>query len=215
MAWTTLDLNNLLAGEPLIESEVLALYENPIAIAQGAPGAPRVVGDALGLRISQADPSGMNSVIFTDLPETNWTLEFFFIQPDSSSNRSLIMDISYDNGDTFLSGSNQNFTLSGSTNFQVEGPSKGNALAGLTGFLSVSNGSIQNIYTSRARREETRALVSLDITALGEFRNLSLFKPFVPVNAIRLRWNTGSFRAAADQKIILYEGIRKTAGVKP
>jgi len=43
MSWTTLDLNNLLAGEPLIESEVLALYENPSAIIKSAPGAPRPV----------------------------------------------------------------------------------------------------------------------------------------------------------------------------
>ena len=44
MSWTTLDLNNLLAGEPLIESEVLALYENTIAVAEGAAGAPRLQG---------------------------------------------------------------------------------------------------------------------------------------------------------------------------
>ena len=44
MAWTTLDLNNLLAGEPLIEAEVLALYENPVAIAEGGPNAPRLYG---------------------------------------------------------------------------------------------------------------------------------------------------------------------------
>ena len=44
MSWTTLDLNNLLAGEPLIEAEVLALYQNPISIAEGAPGAPRLYG---------------------------------------------------------------------------------------------------------------------------------------------------------------------------
>ena len=54
MSWTTLDLNNLLAGEPLIESEVLALYENPIAIAEGDPDAPRVVDDALDTTATNA-----------------------------------------------------------------------------------------------------------------------------------------------------------------
>ena len=64
MSWTTLDLNNLLAGEPLIESEVLALYENPIAIAQGAPGAPRVSGRALaGVHLGELARSQTTSPI--------------------------------------------------------------------------------------------------------------------------------------------------------
>jgi hypothetical protein len=44
MAWTTLNTNNLLAGEPLVEQETLAFYENPIAIAEGAAGAPLISG---------------------------------------------------------------------------------------------------------------------------------------------------------------------------
>ena len=48
MAWTTLDTNNLLAGEPLVEQETLAFYENPIAIADGAAGAPRIQAAGIG-----------------------------------------------------------------------------------------------------------------------------------------------------------------------
>ena len=55
MSWTTLDLNNLLSGEPLTSPEVLALYENPIAIAQGAAGAPRLYGKAAVPRSQQAE----------------------------------------------------------------------------------------------------------------------------------------------------------------
>jgi len=40
-AWTELNPNNLLQGEPLVEEETLAFWENPIAQAEGAPGAPR------------------------------------------------------------------------------------------------------------------------------------------------------------------------------
>ena len=73
MAWTTLDQNNLLAGEPLIESEVLALYENPIAIAEGAAGAPRVRGTArnhnkLGEVTATSD---VTEIALTDLPAHN------------------------------------------------------------------------------------------------------------------------------------------------
>ena len=46
MAFAYLDTDNLLADEPLTSPEVLALYENPIAIAEGAPGAPRLSGFA-------------------------------------------------------------------------------------------------------------------------------------------------------------------------
>jgi hypothetical protein len=48
MAWTTLNTNNLLAGEPLVEQETLAFYENPIAIADGAAGAPRIQAAGIG-----------------------------------------------------------------------------------------------------------------------------------------------------------------------
>lgn len=39
--WTDFDLNVFLPGEPLTSAKALAWYENPIAIAEGAPGAPR------------------------------------------------------------------------------------------------------------------------------------------------------------------------------
>jgi hypothetical protein len=69
MAWTTLDLNNLLAGEPLVEQEVLAFYENPIAIADGALGAPRNRPLSLNLMIGGGPftLTAMTPVNFIDL----------------------------------------------------------------------------------------------------------------------------------------------------
>jgi hypothetical protein len=45
--WTTVDLNNLLPGEPWTSGKALAVYENPIAITEGATGAPKIVATAL------------------------------------------------------------------------------------------------------------------------------------------------------------------------
>jgi hypothetical protein len=47
--YTTIDLDTLLPGEPWTSGKALAVYENPIAIAEGAAGAPRVIGKALDL----------------------------------------------------------------------------------------------------------------------------------------------------------------------
>ena len=65
MSWTTLDLNNLLAGEPLIEAEALALYENPIAIAEGAADAPRI------RTLAMQPPSAGNNHIIMRLQESS------------------------------------------------------------------------------------------------------------------------------------------------
>lgn len=40
--WVTLDTNVLLPGQPYTSAKALAMYENPIAIAEGATGAPRI-----------------------------------------------------------------------------------------------------------------------------------------------------------------------------
>jgi len=47
--WVTLDTDTLLPGEPYTSAKALAMYENPIAIAEAADDAPRVVGPALNL----------------------------------------------------------------------------------------------------------------------------------------------------------------------
>jgi hypothetical protein len=45
--WTEQDPNSLLPGKPWTAAKALASFENPVAIAEGAPGAPRIVTPAL------------------------------------------------------------------------------------------------------------------------------------------------------------------------
>lgn len=40
--WTNQDPSTLLPGEPWTSAKALAAFENPVAIAEGAPGAPRI-----------------------------------------------------------------------------------------------------------------------------------------------------------------------------
>lgn len=46
-AWTPIDTNNLLPGEPWTSAKANAVYENPTAMAEGASGAPRINGLAI------------------------------------------------------------------------------------------------------------------------------------------------------------------------
>lgn len=46
--WTGPNPNRLLPGEPWASDLALAAFEDPVAIAEGAAGAPRVAGKALG-----------------------------------------------------------------------------------------------------------------------------------------------------------------------
>ena len=58
--WTELDTNTLLPGEPLTSAKVLAFYENPIALAEGAADAP-------SLYVGLADnlvAGGLGSLVF-------------------------------------------------------------------------------------------------------------------------------------------------------
>jgi hypothetical protein len=45
--WTDQDPNSLLPGQPWTSAKALAAFENPVAIAEGAPDAPRIVSPAL------------------------------------------------------------------------------------------------------------------------------------------------------------------------
>lgn len=45
--WTDQDVNSLLPGEPWTSAKALAAFENPVAITEGAPSAPRLYLRAL------------------------------------------------------------------------------------------------------------------------------------------------------------------------
>lgn len=72
--WTTQDPNTLLPGEPWTSAKALAALENPEAIAEGAPGAPRIALKAIervvaGATIrSRVDGIAVTSSAFEDGP---------------------------------------------------------------------------------------------------------------------------------------------------
>ena len=45
-SWTSQSTSSLLPGEPWTSAKALAAFENPAALAEGASGAPRVLGEA-------------------------------------------------------------------------------------------------------------------------------------------------------------------------
>jgi hypothetical protein len=47
MSWTNIPNGNLAIGAPIRSIDQLALRDNPIAIAEGATGAPRIIAEAL------------------------------------------------------------------------------------------------------------------------------------------------------------------------
>lgn len=47
--WTEQDVNSLLPGEPWTSAKAIAAFENPVAITEAAPNAPRIVSQALTL----------------------------------------------------------------------------------------------------------------------------------------------------------------------
>lgn len=47
-SWTDQDTDSLLPGEPWTSAKALAAFENPVALAEGASGAPKIQAEALG-----------------------------------------------------------------------------------------------------------------------------------------------------------------------
>ena len=58
--WTELDTNTLLPGEPLTSAKALAFFENPKAIAEGAPDAPSPYGGLAANLVA----GGLGSLVF-------------------------------------------------------------------------------------------------------------------------------------------------------
>lgn len=65
--FTLIDLNNLLPGEPWTSAKATVVYENPIAIAEGAVDAPKVQGQGLAAWIGRVVSSAGTPAGFTDL----------------------------------------------------------------------------------------------------------------------------------------------------
>lgn len=63
-AYTTPDLNDYLPGEPLTSAKALLMVENPIAIAEGDPSAPKISPNAQG--VASFAGQGNSSVVLSD-----------------------------------------------------------------------------------------------------------------------------------------------------
>lgn len=96
-SFTTIDLNDFLPGQPATSAQGIALYENPLAIAEGASGAPKIAIKTAG------GVSGVGSLTFTGLGDFSGALIHGTVLTDGS-NRALDIALS-DNGTTFATAS--------------------------------------------------------------------------------------------------------------
>ena len=61
--WTTIPDSSLEPGKPIRSIDALALRDNPVAIAEGASGAPKIADGALGSTATTAGTDWVNSRI--------------------------------------------------------------------------------------------------------------------------------------------------------
>lgn len=79
-AWTAIDVNSRLPGEPWTSAKVNAVYENPTAIAEGSTGAPKIRGLAIAknsdlpvLTVTAADTYSLSASVDVVLGTTTTT----------------------------------------------------------------------------------------------------------------------------------------------
>jgi hypothetical protein len=131
------------------------------------------------------DPSGDASVVFLNLTGNFYVFAFDSIQPDSSSDRQLFMDLSSDNGSSW----DTSLALSSLANWQLNGGGSGSVefnTETITGFGAL-------------------AYKSTGSTKTGSIVTPRYSSATAAVNAVRFRWNTGNFRTLTGQRIIKYE----------
>ena len=99
--WTQLDTNLLLPGEPLTSAKALAFFENPIAMAEGAADAPKVVSEALNLL--QIRSAGSQNVTALNLDRIATLLVMGFVTSNGTNVgvSRLEYELSSDNGSSF------------------------------------------------------------------------------------------------------------------
>lgn len=92
-SFTTIDLNDFLPGQPATSAQGIALYENPLAIAEGASGAPKIAQKSAG------GLSASGTLSFTGLGDFGGVLVHGSVHTDGS-NRILEVSLS-DDGTTY------------------------------------------------------------------------------------------------------------------
>jgi len=182
--WTTVDLDTLLPGEPWTSGKALAVYENPIALAEGATGAPRVRTEAMGTLIAEADPAGAATVSFVDLDLQEYRIHLDHVFSASTS-IDIECSISIDNGANWSAWFKVAETSSVDAS-RVGGYVEIQARARLVRWLTCAS---QNTTVNQQKVEGSRS---------GGFTGTD------PVNAVRFRCETGNFNAGTGQLFRLF-----------
>jgi len=65
--WTDPPWAQLVAGKPWTDEKAAAAFENTLAIAEGAPGAPRIIPGALSVYLGKVATSGSTAAGLSDL----------------------------------------------------------------------------------------------------------------------------------------------------
>jgi hypothetical protein len=89
-------------GKPVKSDLMKRVVDNPIAISEGAAGAPRIAGQALNMVLAAADVTGQSPVGWTTLDRADWIEVFGFLQtPAAGSGSTVQARLSSDNGATW------------------------------------------------------------------------------------------------------------------
>ena len=176
--WTFIDPNTLLPGDPWTSAKAQAAFENLEAVAEGAPGAPRVWGLGQGLKriATFTDDTTISEVEFTGLPASS----YFLIEVQSITcavagltSYNLQVAASNDGGSTYSAFVNTGVVFTNAT---------GTNLLGRFGCLGIGQLRLSGVTTS------------------GGFGGLALSAAFVgPADALRFRiFANGSARDIDD-----------------
>jgi hypothetical protein len=188
--FTVLDLNSLLPGEPVTSGKALAWYENPIAITEGAAGAPRNRPASMDLRlIAAVDPASMAQATFTDLP-TDRDIMFTFqaLRAPVGGGGHFRVRFSVDNGAAWSSFGNL-------TAAAIGGPAPG-----LDGFMWLG----PNFGIASCVLPASNAITPTDSSLIPI--NTRYTSSFLRPNAAEFQWGsgTGAFSADAGQLIRVF-----------
>jgi hypothetical protein len=190
--WTAIDLDTLLPGEPWTSGKALAVYENPIAITEGAAGAPRIVTGAFGTLVETIDPASEGTLTITDLGVYDrYIIALTGVRPDTIG-VDLRLAVSVNGGSSF-STARDIFETTSSTN-------------GVNGII--------DLYTVVRLADCTIFEPSDGDTSDTGFTNTMIRNASGAgqIDAIRLSWSAGSFNAATGQEIRVYS---TSLGVAP
>lgn len=191
--FTTLTDSTLSQDKPFTQSIARAMRDNPKAMAEGDSTAPEVVGVS---PLSRADAANVSALMFLNLPDGYDALEFDFIHIyPTAFTSTLIMEVSNDNGTTWLSSGYQLADDSGSSSsssWALTGTSNTfNTVGGVHSIncrLRTMNFSSSSVY----KQIEGQSFWVSSAPSLVRKRFVGHMDSTTKINAIRFRFNTGN-----------------------